>query len=63
MKKIAIEALFILIISLIISLIYSATSTTGIILLKKAFKIKAETKSVIKVSDADRFRKILPRHT
>lgn len=42
MKKIIIEAVFILMISLMLSLFYNATSSSGIILLKKAFKIKAE---------------------
>ena len=52
MKRIFVEGFLILIISLIISLVYSANSSTGIILLKKAFGIKAKISNVITAPEA-----------
>lgn len=61
-KRLIFEALLILLISLIISLLYNAASTTGITLLKRAFKIRAATGNITIGTDLDRSRMIFKRY-
>jgi hypothetical protein len=46
MKRVLVEAISILILSLLITLLFNAASPSGIIMLKKAFRIKADAGNI-----------------
>jgi len=46
MKRVLVEGIFILILSLLITLLFNAATPSGIVMLKKAFRIKTDTGKV-----------------
>lgn len=60
MKRVLVEGIFILIFSMMITLVYNAVSPSGLILLKKAFRIKADAGEVLTAKNIFYKRPYLP---